>query len=406
MVKFENPLNAWIGNIPATWQTNKLKYLFHIKKDIAGEEGYTVLSVTQQGIIPKKMDAKGQFASDYSKYQLVNPGEFVMNHMDLLTGWVDISKFYGVTSPDYRVFCVIDEKTTCAEYYKFIFQLCYKYRIFYSLGQGVSGFGRWRLPANMFLNFEVPVPSYDEQNRIAQYLNNLTKKIDSMIEDAKMTIDDYKNLRVSKVRELMSGGLNKNRDFKNCNLDGIDAIPSEWIECRLRFLCDIMTGNQDTQNAIDDGEYPFYVRSPKIERANTYTYDGEGILMAGDGAGAGRVFHYATGKYAIHQRVYCFHNFKNIKPKYFLYFIENMFPIVMDKGSAKSTVPSVRLPMIKNFVFCLPSEKEQTDIVNEIESISVKFDDMIEEKQVLIGELEAYKLSLIYEYVTGKRKVV
>ena len=94
----------WLGSIPSSWGLLKLKRIFAIKKDIAGEEGHTVLSVTQKGIRPKVMSEKGQFAQDYSKYQLVNRGEFVMNHMDLLTGWVDISDYDGVTSPDYRVF--------------------------------------------------------------------------------------------------------------------------------------------------------------------------------------------------------------------------------------------------------------------------------------------------------------
>lgn len=101
MVKFENPLSAWMGEIPIDWEKRKLKYIFSIKKEIAGEEGHTVLSITQQGIIPKNMDAKGQFASDYSKYQLVKQGDFAMNHMDLLTGWVDVSEYDGVTSPDF-----------------------------------------------------------------------------------------------------------------------------------------------------------------------------------------------------------------------------------------------------------------------------------------------------------------
>lgn len=406
MIKMENPLNAWLGELPTEWETKRLKYIFMIKKDIAGEEGHTVLSVTQRGIVPKKMDAKGQFAADYSKYQLVNKGDFVMNHMDLLTGWVDISEYDGVTSPDYRVFILDDNKEFCSEYYKFIFQLCYKHKIFYGLGQGVSGFGRWRLPADMFLNFVLPVPSHKEQCKIGRKLLDVTKTLDEMIDEAKKIIEDYKRIKVSRVRELISGRLDLNREFKQCNLDGITSIPNSWDTCRLRFLCDIMTGNQDTQNAVEDGEYPFYVRSPNIERANTYTYEGEGIMMAGDGAGAGRVFHYATGRYAIHQRVYCFHNFRNIHPKYFLYYIENMFPIIMDKGSAKSTVPSVRLPMIKDFVFCLPKPEEQAVIVEELESLNTKFNSIIVEKEELIKDLEAYKTSLIYEYVTGKRRVV
>ena len=85
--------SVWFGDVPTEWDMNKLKYQFHIKKEIAGEEGHTILSITQRGIVPKDISKnEGQLAENYSKYQLVEPGDFAMNHMDLLTGWVDISK--------------------------------------------------------------------------------------------------------------------------------------------------------------------------------------------------------------------------------------------------------------------------------------------------------------------------
>ncbi len=110
----------WLGDIPASWGALRLKRIFSIKKDIAGEEGHTVLSVTQKGIRPKSMSEKGQFAQDYSKYQLVKNGDFVMNHMDLLTGWVDISEYEGVTSPDYRVFINTKPDQYDSSYYRWV----------------------------------------------------------------------------------------------------------------------------------------------------------------------------------------------------------------------------------------------------------------------------------------------
>ena len=169
---------------------------------------------------------------------------------------------------------------------------------------------------------------------------------------------------------------------------------------RLRFLCKIMTGNQDTQNAVGDGIYPFYVRSPKIERANSYTFDGESILMAGDGAGAGKVFHHAFGKYAIHQRVYCFYDFNNIVPRYFYYFISNQFSLEIDKGSAKSTVASVRLPMLHNFVLCLPTTKEQTSIATYLDTQCAKIDEIIAQAKSSIEDYRQWKASIIYEAIT------
>lgn len=189
-------------------------------------------------------------------------------------------------------------------------------------------------------------------------------------------------------------------EMKDSGIDTIGKIPTHWSLCRLRFLCKIMTGNQDTQNAVGDGIYPFYVRSPKIERANSYTFDGESILMAGDGAGAGKVFHHAFGKYAIHQRVYCFYDFNNIVPRYFYYFISNQFSLEIDKGSAKSTVASVRLPMLQNFVLCLPTTKEQTSIATYLDTQCAKIDEIIAQAKSSIEDYRQWKASIIYEAIT------
>ena len=189
-------------------------------------------------------------------------------------------------------------------------------------------------------------------------------------------------------------------EMKDSGIDTIGKIPTHWSLCRLRFLCQTMTGIQDTQNAVGDGIYPFYVRSPKIERANSYTFDGESILMAGDGAGAGKVFHHAFGKYAIHQRVYCFYDFNNIVPRYFYYFISNQFSLEIDKGSAKSTVASVRLPMLHNFVLCLPTTKEQTFIATYLDTQCAKIDEIIAQAKSSIEDYRQWKASIIYEAIT------
>jgi type I restriction enzyme S subunit len=94
---------------------------------------------------------------DYSKYQLVEIGDFAMNHMDLLTGYVDISPYKGVTSPDYRVFTLNNKRIAYSRYYVYLLQMCYHLKIFYSYGKGVSLFGRWRLPSDEFNDIEFPV---------------------------------------------------------------------------------------------------------------------------------------------------------------------------------------------------------------------------------------------------------
>ena len=198
--------SVWFEEIPCNWVMKRIKYLFHIKKDIAGEEGYTVLSITQSGIKPKDLSKnEGQLADNYSHYQLLNPGDFAMNHMDLLTGWVDISKYSGVTSPDYRVFVLDDTEKNDSSYYLYLMQMCYFNRIFYGLGQGVSGMGRWRLQADKFLNFPVVVPPVDEQKEIASYLNEKCSCIEVMIAKKQQYLTEIENYKKSLIYEYVTG---------------------------------------------------------------------------------------------------------------------------------------------------------------------------------------------------------
>lgn len=196
----------WIGEIPEHWEQHQFRRIFEIKKIIAGTLGYDVLSVTQNGIKVKDLTKnEGQIAQDYSKYQLVDVDDYVMNHMDLLTGYVDCSKQNGVTSPDYRVFRAIDKSKISLAYYLKIFQTCYKERIFYHLGQGVSGMGRWRLPAEQLKLFVLPMPPLSEQQQIAAYLDTKCSEIDALIALKQAKIDELKEYKKSVIYEYVTG---------------------------------------------------------------------------------------------------------------------------------------------------------------------------------------------------------
>lgn len=197
--------NQYWGRIPTNWHLSDIKYLFEIVKRIAGKEGYDILSVTQKGIKIKDIsNNEGQVAESYANYQFVYPGDFVMNHMDLLTGWVDCSKLFGVTSPDYRVFRLRD-KNNSLNYYKYIMQTCYMNRIFYSLGQGVSNLGRWRLQTSSFNNFMVPVPPVEVQESIATYLDKKCTEINTCIDDKQRQLEVLEEYKKSLIYEYVTG---------------------------------------------------------------------------------------------------------------------------------------------------------------------------------------------------------
>lgn len=203
--QYKNSNIEWLGSIPEHWDTIKIKFLFKIQKRIVGKEGPDVLSITQSGI--KKKDIKsgeGQLAQDYSKYQIVEIGDFAMNHMDLLTGYVDISQYSGVTSPDYRVFTMTASNQS-KQFYLYLFQQCYKSRIFFPLGQGSAQLGRWRLPAEAFNNFYVPLPPLDEQLMIVEYIDKLNIKTDKLKNKIKDQISLLKERRVSLISNAVTG---------------------------------------------------------------------------------------------------------------------------------------------------------------------------------------------------------
>ena len=200
---------------------------------------------------------------------------------------------------------------------------------------------------------------------------------------------------------LQSETVRKYDTYKDSGIEWIGEIPTSWQKVRLRFLCNIQTGDKDTVNKIDDGVYPFYVRSPIVERINTYTFDGEAILTAGDGVGAGKVFHYVTGKFDYHQRVYNLHNFKMIYGKLLYHYLKENFYKEIEKSNAKSTVDSIRLPMLLDFPVVFPKNiEEQQEIADYLDKKCGEIDRVVETEKSVIEKLKEYKQSIITEAVT------
>ena len=152
-------------------------------------------------------------------------------------------------------------------------------------------------------------------------------------------------------------------EHKNIPEIRFSGFTNEWEQRKSKELCTISTGKGNTQDKIDDGIYPFYVRSATIEKSNDYLYDQEAVLTVGDGVGTGKVFHYVNGKYNLHQRVYRMYDFNYVSAKYFYYyFSKNFYKRVMSM-TAKTSVDSVRMEMIADMNIVFPSVKEQEKIV-------------------------------------------
>lgn len=355
----------WIGKMPSHWNTLRLQKIYRIKKDIAGTAGYTVLSVTQHGIKPKNMDSKGQFALDYSKYQLVKSGDFVMNHMDLLTGWVDISKYDGVTSPDYRVFTSI---ANCQNtFFKYIFQFCYMNRVFYGLGQGVADVGRWRLPADMFRKFMLPVPPLSEQTAIAAYLDEKCATIDAIISEAKSSIEEYKSWKASVIFETVTKGLNPNAEMKDSGVEWIGRVSKGWKIVPAKFFMRVQAGYPFDSERFDNSQGIPLIRIRDITSGHTETfYNGDypeeyvvhnnDLLVGMDGDF--NVRWWQGGEAVLNQRCCRIFAQKGLILRYF-YFLLPFYLKRVNELAYSTTVKHLANGDIGNADICLPPEDEQ-----------------------------------------------
>ena len=182
----------------------------------------------------------------------------------------------------------------------------------------------------------------------------------------------------------------------------VGLIPEDWRYLTVGELCKVNTGSKNTQDKKENGKYPFYVRSNDVERIDTYTYDCEAVLTAGDGVGTGKVFHYINGKFDVHQRVYIMNNFTDcIDGKYFyLVFAKNFYSRVHSM-TAKSSVDSVRKEMITQMSIAVPPLPEQQRIANvltDIDSLLLSLDNLITKKK-------AIKEGAMQQLLTGKKRL-
>jgi len=255
-----------------------------------------------------------------------------------------------------------------------------------------------------FADMPVPIPESVYQRKIVQFLNFQTNKINTLIDKNQRLLELLDEKSESLITKLVTIGSSPKTQMQDSNIDWLGEIPENWDIIRTRYLCKITTGSGDTQDAEPDGEYPFVVRSQRLERSNTYTFDGEGVLTAGDG-NVGEVFHHIEGKFHYHQRVYLFYDFRNILPLYFYYYMKAFFSTVALAESAKSTVDSLRRPMLLDFPVAVPPIIEQESIVESIKNSTANIDNLHSKIENQISLLEKKRQALITAAVTGQIEV-
>ena len=404
---YQSTNQNWIGDIPSHWSIKRLKYLTKVRKELSEHGTEELLSVTEtRGIVKRKelrnVEENVSRSENLSGYRIVQKGDLVNNIMLVWKRGLGVSQYEGIVSPAYSVFSF---NSDCdPNFFNYLLRSDEYISEFRRHSTGII-MSRLRLYDDSFGNVFAHLPPIEEQNLSSRYLDKKTSQIDSLVDKIQKKIDLLKEQRTSLINHYVTKGLNPNVEMKDSDVEWIGEIPKHWSIVRLRFLCEIKTGGKDTQDNVENGDYPFFVRSPNVKRINSYSFDGEAVLTSGDGAGVGKIFHHYIGKFDYHQRVYKFSNFRGISGKFFYWFLKENFHYEILRWNAKSTVDSVRLPFLQNFPMLLPPIKEQKDILLKIDSI----DDRVEKlTQVLIKKIETlneYRQSLISYVVTGKVRV-
>jgi len=182
----------------------------------------------------------------------------------------------------------------------------------------------------------------------------------------------------------------------------VGVIPDDWEVDKIKNNALITTGSKNTQDKIDGSSFPFFVRSSTVERINTYSFDGEAVLTAGDGVGTGKVFHYINGKFDFHQRVYKISDFNENLYGYFFYlYFSNHFLARIMSMTAKSSVDSVRMEMIADMEIPFPPLKEQQAIATALSDV----DALITSLDKLIAKKRNIKQGAMQQLLTGKKRL-
>lgn len=416
--EYKNSGMSWVGDVPINWQRKRIKFLCsNSSAGIWGEEEKGDVNDIVCFRIADFDYQRGYLCFEKLTFRNIQPKD--LNGRTLTENSLLIEKSGGgeVTPVGRVVRYNFEDKATCSNFIHFIavnelHNRDFLYYYFYALYANKENLlyfnqttGIQNLKVGEYLGQSIYLPSLVEQKAIAAYLDEKCGEINRAIDVQKKKIDILNELKQTIITDAVTKGLDPNAPMKDSGVEWIGEIPEHWKIKRTRFICKIQTGDKDTVNRIDDGQYPFYVRSPKVERIDSYSFDGEAVLMAGDGVGAGKVFHYANGKFDYHQRVYNLHNFRDVSGIYYFYYISNKFKYIIEEGAAKNTVDSVRLNMIQDFWVTIPPLPEQQIIVTHIEKETIKIDAQISKASRHIELLEELKQSIITEAVTGKIKV-
>ena len=391
----------WIGKIPEDWAIERMKSLF-TERNERDCKGRTLLSVSQfWGIRPKSETdiADSHIAESYDDYKEVYQGDFVMNIMLAWNGSYAVSEYDGMVSPAYCVFKF--RKDCCKKYFHYLLRTNGYPTAFKTMSRGVID-SRLRLYPEQFYTFPIIIPSIDEQQRIADYLDKKCGEIDSLIALQEQMIEKLKAYKQSVITEAVTKGLDPNAKLVPSGIDWIGEIPEGWKVCRIKDLVIMKSGSNLTSEQIaNEGSYPVYGGNGLRGYYEAYSNEGDYVLVGRQGALCGNI-NYAFGRFwATDHAVVCYprRNFSLI------WFGETLRSMNLGQYSLSAAQPGLSVDRIREKKMPLPPLSEQQTIASYLDEKCADIDRLIALKQQKIEALKDYKKSVIYEAVTGKTEI-
>lgn len=387
----------WIGDIPDDWEVRKLLSLFKEHKDRNKNlEEQNLLSLSYGKIKRKDINNNdGLLPASFETYNIVEKGDIVFRLTDLQndkrslrTGIVTqrgiITSAYVTIRPKIK----LDSR-----FYHYLYHMYDICKVFYGMGDGVrQGMGFEELK-----NIPTLIPPLKTQQKIADYLDEKCGEIDATIAKQKESIEKLKAYKQSLISETVTKGLDKSAPLKPSGIEWIGDIPNDWEICKLKRCLTIQNGLDYKSVRDDNGEFPVIGSGGQFDFASNYLYDGESVLFGRKGTINKPL--YVNGKFWTVDTMF----YSMIKPNAcgkFIFYSATTIPF--DFYSTATAVPSMTQRDLINHYLVLPPLSKQRIIADYLDSKCSQIDKYITEKQNIIQKLDAYKKSLIFEYVTGK----
>ena len=411
----------WIGEIPESWVLVRAKHLFSQSFNKGGDV-LILLSATQNdGVIPKdRLEGVVQIKedADLNTFKSVKKEDFVIS-LRSFQGGFEYSNFDGVITPAYTVFR--SKKKICNNYFKKLFKSHGFIAKINSLTIGIRE-GK-NIQYEDFAEMLLPLPDINEQQQIADYLDKKCGEIDRVVEVQKEVIEKLKEYKQSVITEAVTKGLDKSVPLKDSGIEWIGKIPQHWEIKKLKFITNCNTkvldektpsetiinyieiGSVTNENGINDFQTMLFENSPS--RARRIVTTGDTILSTvRTYLKAIAYIDKSYDNFICSTGFAVFTPMQDILPKFLFHALHSeWFVSIVEANSVGISYPAINTSNILNYKISVPAIEEQEQILKYLDKKCFEIDSSISDKEQLIEKLTEYKKSLIYECVTGKRKV-